>query len=183
MNTDEDAGPAHPKVSRPFNIRVACALHLYGLFRFHDCFTFGVCSGHRIWISHPGFAMKRFRYLFDPLCLACCAAYALNRWGIKPHTHLALFRFWFNDFLLIPCALPPMLLIYRRTGLRNHDAFPTGLEIFSHPVLWSLLFEVIGPHLMRGVTGDSLDVVAYAAGAALAFGWWRRKRLSFAVAS
>ena len=121
--------------------------------------------------------MKRFRYVLDPLCVGGCALYALNRWGIKPHTHFALFQFWFNDALLIPCALPPLLLLHRWLGLRTHDEAPTVGEILGHLVFWSLLFEVIGPHWVRRATGDPLDVLAYAVGALLAGVWWRRGSL------
>jgi hypothetical protein len=38
------------------------------------------------------------------------------------------------------------------------------------------LFEVLGPHLMRHVTGDPWDVVAYAVGGGLAYLWWHRDR-------
>ena len=118
--------------------------------------------------------MKRFRYVFDPVCLACCALYALNRWGIKPHTHIAFFRFWFNDLLLIPCALPPVLQVHRWLNLRRHDGAPTAPEVFGHLVFWSVLFEVIGPHLMRGVTGDWRDAIAYSVGAIGALVCWQR---------
>jgi hypothetical protein len=120
--------------------------------------------------------VKRFRYVLDPLCVGGCALYALNRWGLKPHTHLALFQFWFNDALLIPCALPPVLLLQRWLSLRMHDDTPTLGEILGHLVFWSLLFEVIGPHWVRHATGDPLDVLAYALGALLAGAWWRRGR-------
>lgn len=117
--------------------------------------------------------MKRFRYATDPLCLACCALYAVNRWGLKPHTHAALFRCWFNDALLIPCALPPLLFLYRRLRLRAHDAPPSASEVMAHFILWAVLFEMIGPHLMHGVTADWWDVAAYAAGGLLGLAWWR----------
>ena len=42
-----------------------------------------------------------------------------------------------------------------------------------HLVIWSVLFEVIGPHIMR-VTGDPLDVLAYVVGGVLAGLWWHR---------
>jgi len=118
--------------------------------------------------------VKRFRYVLDPLCVGGCALYALNRWGLKPHSHLALFQFWFNDALLIPCALPPLLLLHRWLGLRVHDHAPTVGEILGHLVFWSLLFEVIGPHWVHRATGDPLDVLAYTLGAVLAGVWWRR---------
>jgi ubiquinone/menaquinone biosynthesis C-methylase UbiE len=116
--------------------------------------------------------VKRFGYVFDPLFLLCCALYATNRWLIKPHCHIAFFHNWFNDLLLIPCALPPLLLIHRWFRLRNHDNPPTLAEISSHVVGWSILFEVIGPHLMP-TTGDPWDAVAYACGGAVSFFWWR----------
>jgi ubiquinone/menaquinone biosynthesis C-methylase UbiE len=116
--------------------------------------------------------VKRFAYLFDPLFLACCALYAANRWLIKPHVHLAFFHNWFNDILLIPCAMPPLLFVHDLLHLRPRNAWPSALEITAHLVGWSILFEVIGPHIMR-TTGDPWDVVAYAAGGLFAWAWWQ----------
>jgi hypothetical protein len=118
--------------------------------------------------------MKRFAYLRDPLFLFSCALYALNRWIVKPQLHFAFFHSWFNDVLLIPCALPPLLLAHRWLGLRSHDALPSPSEIATHLIGWSVLFEVIGPHIMRGTTGDPWDVLAYATGAGAALLWWHR---------
>lgn len=117
--------------------------------------------------------MKRFGYLMDPLFMACCALYAANRWLIKPHVHGGFFHNWFSDLLLIPCALPVMLLVHRLLGLRIHDQPPTAAEIAGHVIGWSVLFEAIGPHIMR-TTGDPWDAVAYAVGGILAYCWWRR---------
>ncbi|MGP8201851.1 MAG: class I SAM-dependent methyltransferase [Limisphaerales bacterium] len=116
--------------------------------------------------------MRRFRYVFDPLCLLCCLLYAANRWLIKPHCHIVFFHSWFNDTLLIPCALPPVLLLQRWLGLRTHDQPPTAGEVIAHVVGWSILFEVIGPHILP-TTGDPWDAVAYAVGGAISFCWWR----------
>jgi ubiquinone/menaquinone biosynthesis C-methylase UbiE len=115
--------------------------------------------------------VKRFAYVFDPLFLACCALYAANRWLIKPHTHIAFFHNWFNDTLLIPCALPPLLFVHDLFRLRPRNNWPTGPEIAAHVIGWSILFEGIGPHIMR-TTGDPLDVVAYAVGGLFAYAWW-----------
>lgn len=115
--------------------------------------------------------MKCFGYVFDPLFILCCGLYATNRWLIKPHTQIAFFHNWFNDILLIPCALPLVLLAQRRLGLRAHDRPPTLSEVVGHVVGWSILFEVIGPHIMRTV-GDPWDAAAYAAGGAAAFVFW-----------
>jgi len=114
----------------------------------------------------------RFGYVFDPLFLVCCALYAANRWLIKPHTHIAFFHSWFSDLWLIPCALPPVLLIQRWCGLRTHDRPPTDGEILAHLAGWSVLFEAIGPHIMR-TTGDPWDVAAYAFGSGVGYVWWR----------
>ena len=116
--------------------------------------------------------MKRFGYLRDPLFLLGCAAYSLNRFILKPHLSAPFLHNWFNDALLIPCALPPLLLAHRWLGLRKHDSAPTLLEISAHVIGWSILFELIGPHLMRGTTGDPWDVVAYVTGAIAALLWW-----------
>jgi len=127
--------------------------------------------------------MKRFGYLRDPLFLFCCALYALNRWVVKPHVHIVFFRSWFNDALLIPCALPLLLLVHRWFRLRSHDDLPSLWEVTAHLMGWSVLFEIIGPRLMRGVTGDAWDVLAYTIGACLALIWWHRERFLGAMAS
>jgi hypothetical protein len=118
--------------------------------------------------------MKRVGYWHDPLCLLCCGLYALNRWVVKPHVNSPFMHGQFNDCLLIPCALPLVLWMQRRLGLRDHDGFPTAGENLFHVVVWSILFEAIGPHIMR-VTGDVRDVVAYAAGGLVAWWWWRSR--------
>jgi hypothetical protein len=116
--------------------------------------------------------VNRFRYLRDPLFLCCAAAYTLNRFLLKPHLSAPFLHNWFNDALLIPCALPPLLLIHRWLGLRKHDTAPSALEVAAHVIGWSALFELIGPHIMRGTTGDPWDVVAYCAGAVAALVCW-----------
>ena len=97
--------------------------------------------------------MKPFRYWRDGLFLIACLLYAVNRWGFVPHTHSAFLRGHFNDLLLIPCALPLLLLFQRRLGLRTDDRMPTAWEVTLYLAVWSLLFEVIGPHIIRRATG------------------------------
>lgn len=86
-------------------------------------------------------------------------------------------RFHFNDMLLIPCALPPLLLMQRWLGLRDMDDMPTWSEIALYTVFWSILFEVIGPHLLRRATGDPWDAVVYVIGGIGAGLWWNRRKL------
>src|SRR5580765_2675534 len=117
--------------------------------------------------------MPAFRYLRDPLFLAGCGAYALNRWGLKPHVHSVFLHSWFNDLLLIPCALPVVLWLQRRLKLRFHDEPPRPGEILFQLLIWSILFEGIGPLLMPRVIGDPWDVVAYTVGGLFAGLWWQ----------
>jgi hypothetical protein len=127
--------------------------------------------------------MRRFLYLRDPLFLIGCAAYALNRWLIKPHIHTGFFHSHFNDLWLIPCALPPILWLHRQFNLRTHDAAPLISEILPHLVFWSALFEWIGPKFAAHTTGDPLDVLAYVIGAIIAGLWWQRERWQPALRS
>jgi membrane-associated PAP2 superfamily phosphatase len=71
----------------------------------------------------------------------------------------------FDDTLLIPAALPLILWMQRKLGLRTTDHRPTWSEILLHFVIWSIAAEVVAPHLFANATGDPWDVVAYAGGA------------------
>jgi hypothetical protein len=135
------------------------------------------CFGRRFWFGDSCPAVNCFRYLSDRLFVISCWLYALNRWCVKPYVPSPFVRGHLNDLLLIPCALPPILLLQRCLNLRANDAMPTSGEIAFHLAIWSLLFEVIGPHLMRHATGDPLDVVAYLVGGVLGWCWWQRQRL------
>ena len=121
--------------------------------------------------------MNTFGFLGDGLFLISCSLYALNRWGIKPHVHNAFMRFHFNDLLLMPCALPLLLSIQRWLRLRTADAPPTWGEIALYTVFWSILFEAIGPHLLRRATGDPCDVLVYFIGGIGAGLWWNRRNI------
>lgn len=127
---------------------------------------------------HSRAALKPFSYLYDRLFLVCCSLYALNRWVLKPRIHNAFLHGYFNDVLLIPCALPPLLFMERLLHLRNHDEPPRAGEIALNVVLWSILFEVLGPHITPRTTGDPWDAFAYAVGGTLSWLWWHRSRWS-----
>ena len=121
--------------------------------------------------------MRSFGYLRDRLFIGCCLLYASNRWLLKPRLHNAFIQGHFNDLLLIPCALPPLLLLQRWLRLRPDDQPPKPGEIFFHLVLWSILFEWIGPHIVAHAVGDPWDVLAYFAGGIVAALWWWRDAL------
>jgi hypothetical protein len=114
-----------------------------------------------------------FRYWRDPLFLSCCGLYGLNRCCLKPYLHSVFLRSYFNDLLLIPCALPLLLWLHRRLRLRHHDAPPTFAEIAGHLAVWSVLFEAIGPRWLPGTTADLRDVLVYTVGGLAAFLIWR----------
>ena len=114
----------------------------------------------------------RWRYGLDGLCLLAIGLYALNRWVVLPHLGSGFMRNYFNDLLLIPAALPWVLWAQRRLGWREHDGRPTGSEIGLHLIVWSLLCEVAGPHLVAHAVGDWRDVLAYTTGATVAGVWW-----------
>lgn len=117
--------------------------------------------------------MTRFRYARDPLCVGACLLYALNRWLVLPRIASPFLHGQFADLLLIPAALPVVLWLQRRLGLRPHDHPPLWREITSHFLVWSVLFEAVGPHILPA-TADLLDVAAYAAGALASGFWWNR---------
>lgn len=116
--------------------------------------------------------MKRFGYLRDPLCLGACALYALNRWWLRGLIGGTFLRGHFNDLLLIPAALPLVLWVQRRIGVRADDRTPRWGEIALHVAVWSFAAEWVMPHLTTRATGDWLDVAAYATGALVAGVWW-----------
>lgn len=118
---------------------------------------------------------ERFSYLGNaPFCVSI-VCYGVNRFLIlglwqRPE---AFWRGHFNDLFLVPCALPPLLLLLRLTGLRSHDNPPRAGEVFFHLILWSLMFEIVGPRLGKG-TSDWRDVASYALSGFLAWLWWNK---------
>lgn len=98
--------------------------------------------------------------------------YAVNRWAIKPLVALAFFHNWFSDLLLVPCALPPLLWLQSRFGLRSRLEAPGWREIGFHLFVWSVLFEALGPMIYHRAVGDWRDVIAYVAGGLVAGCWW-----------
>ena len=122
-------------------------------------------------------SVKSFRYAVDPICLAACGLYVLNRWLVGPACSWPFLHHYFDDLLLIPAALPIVLGIQRWLGLRNHDFPPTAAEIFGHLVVWSIIAELLGPFFFPWVVGDPADVAAYGLGTVLAGIWWNRAGL------
>ena len=120
---------------------------------------------------------NRFQYLGDPLFLAGLSLLALNEFVLKPHSMAVFLHHHFNDLLLIPCALPILLWLHRRLGLRTADGPPDMGEISLHLLVWCALFELAGPILSRQSTGDWRDVTVYCIGGVVAWGIWNRSSL------
>lgn len=116
----------------------------------------------------------KFRYLNDSLFRGCILLLLLNGLVLKRLSDAAFLHHYFNDCLLIPCALPILLLLQRILRLREHDQAPTAAEIGGHLVLWSVLFEVAGPQLMAHAVGDWRDVICYWLGGTVAWFHWNR---------
>ncbi len=121
-----------------------------------------------------GVAVKRFAYLHDPLFLVAATSYALNRWLFKPLLPSPFLHGQFNDLLLLPAALPVLLWVQRRLGLRPHDQPPSWTEAGLHWVVWSVICEWVGPVGLHHGTADPWDAVAYAVGGVVAWLWWNR---------
>jgi hypothetical protein len=119
---------------------------------------------------------RRFRYCADPLALAATAAYVLNRAWLAPRwgQDVPFLTAHFADLLLVPVALPLLLWLQRRTGLRTDDRLPSAAEIFTATAVWALLLEVVLPPLLGRGVADPRDVLAYFAGAVVAWGCWAR---------
>jgi hypothetical protein len=114
--------------------------------------------------------------------LCASAAYALNRWVLKPHIASPFLHNHFNDLLLIPAALPLMLWAHRALGLRKHDEFPAWTEVVLHWAVWSMVCEWIGPFYFHLGVADIWDVASYAVGGMAAFLWWNRQSLVLRLA-
>lgn len=118
--------------------------------------------------------LKRFAYAADPWCLASWALYGVNRFVLDAASKGPFLRNSFNDVLLIPAVLPLILWVQRKVGLRGNDAMPRAGEIALHLIIWSLVAEVLAPMLTTRATADLGDVVAYSAGALIAWLAWGR---------
>jgi hypothetical protein len=110
--------------------------------------------------------VKKFRYLGDGLFLL-----------IKPHVHHGFMHDHFDDVLLLPCALPPLLLAQRWLKLRLSDLPPSAGEIALYWALWTVQCKILGPHITHRATWDPWDILAYAAGGVLAWCWWHREQI------
>lgn len=118
-----------------------------------------------------------FKFFRDGLFLVSCILYAVNRFVLKPHTDSVFFNGYFDDLLLIPCALPIALMLQKVLRIRSSGGPPSTPEVFSHLAVWSVVCEWIGPKMFTNSRGDPYDVLAYTVGAIGAWAWWNRARV------
>lgn len=118
--------------------------------------------------------MRKFGYLHDGAFLVAAAGYALNRWLLKSVVHSPFLHGYFDDLLLIPAALPVVLRVQRKAGLRSHDRVPAWSEMLLHLAVWSIVCEFIGPHWLHKGTADIWDIAVYTTGGIVACLWWNR---------
>jgi hypothetical protein len=117
-----------------------------------------------------------FRYLRDPLFLACFLTYWVHRWLASHDMSTELLRGHLNDVICVPFWLPIMLAANRWLGLRRHDGLPDAIEIVVPLLIWSALFEVVIPgHWAWQVptVADPYDVLSYCLGALGAVVFWK----------
>lgn len=136
--------------------------------------------------------MKRFGYLRDRLFCISLAVYALNRLVVRPHLggffHTHCHWLWpflhshLDDFLLMPVALPVVLWMQRRLGLRKNDCPPSWAEMFFHCAVWSVMSKIVGPLLLNVGVADPWDVLFFFGGGAAACLWWQRCAWRTAIA-
>lgn len=118
---------------------------------------------------------SEFRYLRDPLFLACVTMYFINRLAIKPLVPGGFVHDHFNDLICIPFWVPIMLWMQKSAGLRPVPAIPSAAEVFIPLVVWSLVFEFwlpTTPTFAEYSTADYRDIMWYAIGAMFAACWW-----------
>jgi hypothetical protein len=117
-----------------------------------------------------------YRYLRDPLFLLCLALYLTHRLNLAGTASSAFLRSYLNDLICIPFWVPILLWFLRQAGLRKDEGPPRSHEILIPLIIWSVVFEILLPHLapFRGLAvADHLDVLCYAAGALLAALFWK----------
>jgi hypothetical protein len=117
----------------------------------------------------------RFAYLTNKTFLSACWLYVANRFWGKPMLgdSLHFFRNHLDDCLLIPAALPPLLCVFRKLGLRQDDSPPSFREVTEWTLLWSVVFEWAFPRFLHKGVADWRDVLAYATGALVSWLLWR----------
>jgi hypothetical protein len=129
----------------------------------------------KLWFSQR--RKTKFNYLKDRLFLLAVFVYLLNRWIVKPLTigKISFFSSYLNDIICFPFLLPIVLFLTRVVRLRKHNGPPDIYEMGFYFLLWSYVFEFIGPMYgsrFNNPVSDPWDVVCYALGGLVAGIYW-----------
>lgn len=117
-----------------------------------------------------------YKYLRDPLFIACVLLYVINRFVLKPFIPNAFSQKYLNDLICIPFWVPIMLFFMRKLRFRTDDMPPRLYEILIPLIVWTLVFELFLPYtnLFRGlVFSDHVDVLFYTLGALIGSVFWQ----------
>ena len=122
-------------------------------------------------------SFRAIRFLADPVFFGACLLYGFNRFWWKPRFGAAIpfLHDHFNDCLLIPVALPPMLWGFRALRARRCDGPPAWREVIEWTLLWAVVFEWVFPTFFHFGTGDWRDALSYAFGGLVAGFLWSGK--------
>jgi len=128
-----------------------------------------------MWDAEVQSAIGKIRILLaNPLFMISLAAYCLNSFVLKySSVDNRFLQFYFNDLLLVPCVLPPILCLISIAGYRDSNKPPSHGEVLVCLCIWSIAFEVIGPLVSQKSTADPFDVAAYWLGGAVSWSLWR----------
>lgn len=152
--------PSHAQPRHPYPLR-------HGRRNRHSLFVLTAPESER----NP----RRFAYCGELIFQIAVVAYFANRFVISSATHSAFLRNYGGDLLLFPCAVPPLFWVRDRMRGDVAGAPPSWFELGLLCVLWSFVFEWLGPIWLRKGTADPLDVLAYAAGAVVCGLVWSAK--------
>ncbi len=120
---------------------------------------------------------SKFRYLRDPLFLLSVAIYFLNRYLLKSFAgdEISFFKCYLNDLICIPFWLPLVLFVTRVVRLREDDNPPDFYEVSFYLLMWSFVFEYVGPSYGKYFNypvADPWDIFFYAIGAIVGGVYW-----------
>jgi hypothetical protein len=76
-----------------------------------------------------------------------------------------------RDLLLVPCVLPIIVTGLIRLKIRTSSP-PATVEILLALLIWSIMFELLGPKIFDHAVSDGFDILAYCAGGIISALYW-----------
>lgn len=117
------------------------------------------------------------RLMSDPLFVSSIMIYSINKTCpvYSPLWNSSLIPFYLNDLLLIPVMAPLLLYFLIIINFRKGDIIPSGKEIVVLLVVWSIMFEFVGPYALEKGTADVIDIISYSLGGFMSWVFWNKK--------